>query len=160
GMKFPWTRSREIDEELRAHFRMAIRDRIEHGESPEEAKRNVQREFGNELMVWETARDMWGWVKLERWARDLIYSFRQVRRSPGLAAIAVLTLGLGLGATTSMFSIVNSVLLDPLKYRDPGRLYSVVNLPPPSAPDRLWSINARHFYEWRAHCESCENIAL
>jgi len=159
-MKFPWSRSREIDEELRAHFQMAIRDRIERGESPAEAERNVRREFGNELLIRETARDMWGWVILERWVRDLVYIVRQLRHFPGFAAIAVLTLGLGLAATTSMFSIVNSVLLDPLKYPDPGRLYAVINLPPPQAPGRYWLLNSRHFHEWRAHCESCEDIAL
>jgi putative ABC transport system permease protein len=59
-----------------------------------------------------------------------------------------------------MFSIVNSVLFDPLNYRDPARLYAVVNLPPPSVSDRYWLVNSRHFNEWRTHCGSCEDIGL
>jgi hypothetical protein len=59
-----------------------------------------------------------------------------------------------------MFAVVNSVLLEPLKYADPTRLYSLVNMPPPGMANRYWLINGRHFYEWRAHCRSCADIAI
>jgi hypothetical protein len=64
-------------------------------------------------------------------------------RQPGFAAIAILTLGLGIGATTAIFSIVNSVLLEPLKYREPGRLYAVVNVSPPRAASNGYWLIAR-----------------
>jgi predicted permease len=113
------------------------------------------REFGNTLLVRETTRDVWGWTRIGKFVRDLRYAVRQMRRVPGFAAIAILMLALGLGATTAMFSIVNGVLLEPLKYRDPGRLYAAVNLPAPQAPTLgLWLVNARHFHEWRTHCQS------
>lgn len=154
-------RDEEIDEEIRAHLRMAIEERIARGEAPEDAAKNARREFGNELMVKEVTREMWGWNLLERFAQDLKYIFRQMRRSPGFTAIAVLTLALGLGATTAMFSIVNGVLLEPMKYRDPGRLYLAQTVMPASAKVAgNWPVNGRHFQEWRANCRSCEDVSL
>jgi len=151
----------DLDEEIRAHVAMAARDRVERGESAAEAEKAVRREFGNELLIKEVTSDMWGWAAADRMARDLKYALRQMRRNPGFTAVAVLTLALGLGATTAMFSIVNGVLLEPLKYREPGRLYVGLNISPPgSTLDRNWPINARQFSEWRKRCESCEQIAM
>jgi predicted permease len=160
-MKWWWKHDEELSEELRAHLRMAARDRVERGESPEEAELGARRELGNLLLIKEVTRDMWGFGALDRLGRDLRYAGRQMRRSPGFTAVAVITLAVGLGATTAMFSIVNGVLLEPMKYREPGRLYLAKNVPPPQAKqDRYWPVNARHFSEWRAHCESCEDVSL
>lgn len=154
-------RDSDLDEEVRAHLRMAVEDRVARGESPGEAERAVRREFGNELLVREVTRDTWGWTRLERFGKDLGYALRQIRRSPGFSAITVLTLALGLGATTAIFSVVNSVLLEPMHYRDPGRLYAAVNLPPPRSSLRgNWPVNARHFSEWRTHCSACQDVAI
>jgi transcriptional regulator len=108
-MKLPWSRRVEIDEELRAHLRMAIQDRVDRGEDPAEAARRARRELGNLYSIHERTRASWGGVRLERWLRDLRFAFRQMRRAPGFAAVAILTLGLGLGSTTAMFAIVDSV---------------------------------------------------
>jgi len=83
-----------------AHLRMAEED----GASP--------RAFGNELLIQERTRDVWGWTGVETFWRDLGYALRQIRRAPGFAAVAILTLALGLGAITATFSIVPSVLLE------------------------------------------------
>lgn len=151
----------DLREELESHLKMARRDHMDRGDTARDAEQNVRREFGNELLVQETTRDTWGGGALEAFAQDLKYALRQMRRSPGFAWIAVATLALGLGATTAIFSIVNAVLLQPLRYREPGRLYLVQNLPPASvAADNNWPVNSRHFHEWRTHCRTCEEIAL
>lgn len=151
----------DLDEEIRAHLSMAAQDRVARGESPEDAAYAVRREFGNELLIKEVTRGMWGGGAIERAAQDLKYVFRQIRRNPGFTAIAVLTLALGLGAITAMFSIVNGVLLEPMKYRDPDRLYvaDTVVAPRFKAVGR-WPVNARHFHEWRKSGTSWEQIAL
>jgi putative ABC transport system permease protein len=149
----------ELDEELRAHLNMAQRDRVERGESEADADVNARREFGNALLVKETTRDMWGCTALESFARDLGHAIRQLRKHPGFTAVAVGTLALGLGSTTAMFSVVKGVLLQPLQYRDPSRLF----LAYARFPLLSWQkgpVNARHFHEWRARCRACESVAL
>jgi predicted permease len=143
-----WKRNREIAEEIESHLRMAEQDGV------------PRREFGNELLIRETTRDVWGWTWLENLARDLRYTLRQIRRAPGFATIAILTLALGLGAATAMFSVVNGVLLKPLPFPDPDRLYVAEVVPPAHLLAAKMPINARHFDEWRAHCRSCEQVAL
>ena len=154
-------RNRDLDDEIRAHLDMAVQERVARGESPYEAAQSARREFGNELLIKEVTRDMWSWTAVERFIQDMKYTLRNLRRSLGFAAMAVLTLALGLGATTAMFSIVNGVLLQPMKYPDPGRLYMAQTIVAPRfhavGP---WPVNARHFHEWRKNGRSWEQIAL
>ncbi len=126
-MRFPFRRKRdrELNEEICAHLNMAARDRAARGESFEDAYRSARRELGNELLIKEITREAWGWGALERLAQDFKYALRQMRRNPGFTALAVLTLAFGLGATTAIFTVVQSVLLRPLAYEDPGKLVRV-----------------------------------
>ncbi len=117
----PWVRARrseELADELRAHLEMAEADRIARGEAREAAAANARREFGNVGLVQEIARDEWGrgamW--LERLGQDVRFAFRTLRRAPGFATAACLTIAVGIGATTAIFSVVNATLVHPLPY--------------------------------------------
>ena len=141
----------EIQEEIAAHLRMAIADKMARGASRDEAERAARAEFGNVTHVAEVTREMRGGLWLERLGQDLRYGWRALRRTPAFAFVAVLTLALAIGANSAVFTVVDSVLLQPLPFRDPGRLYAVSYLPtnlpfelPPGLDDRLYLEYRRH----------------
>ena len=115
-------RERDLDDEIRAHLEMAIRDRVARGELREEAERAVRREFGNQVRVKEVTRAMWGGVWLDQLRQDVRVGVRSLGRTPGFTAVSLLTLGLGIGLTTSVFTVANGVLFRPLPFPEPDRL--------------------------------------
>jgi len=154
-------RDAEIREEIAAHLALAIADRMARGASREEAERAARAEFGNVTHVAEVTREaqrgpgIW----LERLGQDLRYGWRALRRTPAFTAVAVATLALAIGANSAVFTVVNGVLLAPLPFRDPGRLYAASYLPtnlpfelPPGLDDRL-------YLEYRGHVSRFEQVA-
>ncbi|MCH7746961.1 MAG: ABC transporter permease [Acidobacteria bacterium] len=113
---------RELDDELRAHFEMAVEQKMAARMSRAEARRAARLEMGNLEVVKDQVRDV-GWESLvDAVGRDLRDAWRSVRRSPGVTTLAVLTLALGLGSATAVFTLAHGVLFTPLPYEDPDRL--------------------------------------
>jgi macrolide transport system ATP-binding/permease protein len=125
-MKFLWwgrrKQDRELEDEIQSHLEMAKRDRLERGEDKREAERAARREFGNVGLVKDVTRSVWGWRWIEDFIEDARYGLRTLSKNPGFTAIAVLTLALGIGANTAIFSLIDAALLRSLPVRDSNQL--------------------------------------
>lgn len=147
-----------LNDELEFHIEMRTQEFIAAGLTAEEARYQARRLFGNQMLLKERTRDMdtIGW--LETLWQDLRYALRMLRKSPAFTAVAVLSLALGIGANTSIFSAVYATLLKPLPFKDPGRLVFIRKKNPP----RGWirnPVSPTEILAWRNESGVFENIS-
>jgi putative ABC transport system permease protein len=116
---------RQLEDEMRLHQELRAQTIAAQGASTEEARLQASRRFGNALALCEQSHDAWGWRWLEDFFQDVHYGFRQLVTRPGFALIATLTLALGIGASTTIFSAVNPILFEPLPYPEAARILSI-----------------------------------
>jgi len=148
----------EMDEELRGFVDAAAKDKVRTGMSHEQALRAARLDMGSVDGVKEEIRSA-GWEStLESFWQDLHYGARQLKRNPGFTAVAVITLALGIGANTAIFSVVNAVLLKSLPYPDPDRL-AVIWETEPRAPGALLPDAGPDFQDWQAQNHVFEGIS-
>src|SRR5260370_8165729 len=131
---------------------MAAREHLERGNTAKEAERAARREFGNVGLVKEVTRDMWG----RRWLGDLYedvrYGMRMLLKNPGFAVVAILSLALGIGATTAVFSVVYGVLVNPYPYPNSDRMVHLT-IPDPDGNPRFINLNGPQLQQLRrANC--------
>src|SRR5262249_16795815 len=126
---------RELEEEMRFHLEMKAEENIAADVSPEEARYAAQRRFGNQTLLREVSRDMWSFRSLETLFQDLRYGARMLLKNPAFTLIAVITLGLAIGANTAIFSVTSAILLRPFDFHDLDRLVWVYETAPQRGND-------------------------
>ncbi len=150
-------REHDLDRELRSDLELEAEELQQAGLPPDQARHAAQRAFGNITRVKEEIREMWNLTWFDRLAADLRYAARSLRNNPSFAAVVILTAALGIGANTSIFSVVYAVLLRPLPYRDAARLVAPTN----ASPDAVlnWGIPDFQYAVWRDQAAIFEGIA-
>ena len=120
----------ELSEEIQAHLEEKIAELVADGMSRKEATAAARRAFGNVTLTEEDSRNVWRWPSVEELLADVRYGLRALRHNPMFTAVALLTIAIGIGANTAVFSVVNSVLLKPLNYPNSEQLVSLHQIAP------------------------------
>ncbi len=154
-------RDADLERELRSDLELEEEEQRENGQSPEEARYAALRAFGNPALIREQTRAIWSWNRLESLARDLRFSLRTLRRTPGFTVIAILVMGLGIGANVALFTVVRGVLLKPLPFQDPDRLVMLYEwgLHDNDTVGHT-TVSGGMYAEWKKQNQSFSNLAL
>lgn len=150
----------DLDDEIRDHIEQHVKANTAAGMSPRDARAAALRAFGNVDEMKDRVRDNLPWRSVSDLAGDVRLAGRALRRTPSFTAAAVLSLSLGVGATTVIFSVADHVVIRALPYPDADRLVSVHEvIEEMSARNPQVPANAGHYLEWRRECKACEGVA-
>jgi predicted permease len=156
-------RDADVERELQSDLDLEEEEQRERGVAPDEARHAALRAFGNPTLISEQTRAVWSWTWWENLLRDFRIGTRTLFRSPGFSIIAILVMALCIGATTSLFTVVWSVLLRPLPFRDPDRLVMIYeHFRDPRMNSQQFNYNAvapADYYDWRAQTHGFEDLA-
>jgi putative ABC transport system permease protein len=147
----------DLDEEIRAHLEMQAEEYRSNGMAAPEALASARRTFGNPVLAAEQSRELWSSGTLETLARDVRYAFRVERRNPVLAAVVVLVLALGIGGATTVFSLINALLLNPFPYPHAGRLVAIQSRRNHGTFHA--TVPIRDYFDWRGQNTVFEEMA-
>src|SRR5262249_5275213 len=118
-------RYNDLQVSIHEHMEEKVEELMDQGMSREEATQAARREFGNMTLIEERSREQWQWPTLESVLRDMKFALRQLIKAPAFAATVILTMALGLGANTAIFTLVNAILMKSLPVGDPHSLYRI-----------------------------------
>ena len=154
-------RDADVERELRSDLELEEEEQRENGVPPEEARYAALRAFGNPTLICEQTSAIWSWNWRESLARDLRFSLRTLRRTPGFTVIAILVMALGIGANVALFTVVRGVLLKPLPFHDPDRLVMLyeegLQMDDAAGPN---VVSGGMYAEWKNQSRSFSSLAL
>ena len=151
----------QLQQELDFHLEQQIAENRANGMSPEAARKAALRTFGNPGLLREQSRATWHWSWFELLGHDIRLSLRGLGRAPAFTAIAVLVMALGIGANVAIFAVVHSVLLNPLPYRDPGRLFAIYSHNRAGyTGNALSPVDAGSFFAWQQAAAKMADMAI
>ncbi|HYL84914.1 MAG TPA: ABC transporter permease [Candidatus Angelobacter sp.] len=154
----------DLSEEIREHLEEKTEELVSNGMPRREAEAAARREFGNVTRTKEDSREVWRWTYLENFLLDIRYGLRTLQKNPGFTAIVILTLALGIGANTAIFSVVYAALIRPLPYRQPERLITLGEVRPQEGQStqvdtRNWNVSYPDYLDWQRQSKSLEALA-
>jgi MacB-like periplasmic core domain len=149
----------DLSDELRFHLERLIVENIAKGMMPEEARYTALRELGGVEQIKEECRDMRRVNYIENLIQDVRYGLRMLAKNPGFTAVAIVTLALGIGATTAIFSVVDAVVLQSAPYAKPGELAEITERGPQTAPGEINEVSTGDFTDWQEQAPAFQGLA-
>ena len=166
GLKKLFSRGRlygDLSEEIRDHLEEKIEELVREGMARKDAESAARREFGNVTLVEEESREVWRWAFIENFLSDVRYGLRTLSHNPGFSIVAILTLALGIGANTAIFSVVHAALIRPLPYFQPNRLITLSEVRPQEGQSaqsntQNWNTAYPDYLDWTKQSKSFQSL--